>query len=192
MENTPIALKWGEKYLDRYNETSTTMIVDPNTGDAFQINSEYNLNEVYSLGDEVNWGIDENWPLSGKLLDGFYCSLNVDDSWERTVPWVIIKDHKIHAIEYISDFEGSRDLNNKYDIQHLPDSCWSEKAWRAQKETLNQEIDYIVPFYSFSKDLEKIIAEHGVGSKLKMSDKDVYHYMINVFGALKFTRKKDV
>lgn len=105
-----------------------TSIIHPDDGRKLQIYSGIDDCETYRVGDTVNWFVSKDYPRSGKLLDGVYDSYDDD--------WVVIKDHKVHAVVPRTD-NGYGDyeiIKSRFGIQDLPDSAWSEKGWARKRE----------------------------------------------------------
>jgi hypothetical protein len=77
-----------------------------------------------SVGDEVDWSVWKNHPGHGDFLDGVYESYS--DRGEDS--FVIIKDHKIHAV--VDRDEGAYvNLAAKYDLTEFERGWWPEKLW---------------------------------------------------------------
>jgi len=106
-----------------------------------QIKTGDDICDRYKLGDVVDWGISKDYPRQGTLLDGVYRSCSYPDAEDH---WVVIKDHKVHAIfpvEKCTDecdddcnHPSESELEKKYGIEQLPDSAWSAKGWKRKWE----------------------------------------------------------
>ena len=118
-----------------------TTIIHPDDGRELQIKTGGDVCDTYHLGDDVKWDIGY-YPQTGALLDGVYSSYSdngVDD-------WVIIKDHKVHAVhkyvdchcqdcgDYCKNNECESSLLKFYDVKLPEDSLWSKKAWNEKNK----------------------------------------------------------
>ena len=106
-----------------------TSIIHPVDGRELQIKSWMDDCETYHVGDVVNWHVFMKLAGAGKLLDDVYDSYSdrgVDD-------WVIIKYHKVMAVEPRSNPNDSVDdrtlLRQKYKITDPPREWWSAEVW---------------------------------------------------------------
>lgn len=116
-----------------------TTVIHPDDGRELQINTWLDKLGIYEVGDSVDWYIDEACPREGRLLDGVYASYSdrgPDD-------WVVIKDHKIHAVapRTIDQGDEYQDLMNLYEVHELPDSAWPDEAWEKMREIREKVMD---------------------------------------------------
>jgi hypothetical protein len=106
-----------------------TNIRHPEDGRELQIHTGWDDCDYYNVGDTVDWSLSPLQPGCGTLLDGAYPSYSErgDDDW------VIIKDHKVHAVIPRGEdiYEGS--LWKRFALQSPPRDLWTEEAW-AEKE----------------------------------------------------------
>jgi hypothetical protein len=110
-----------------------TSIIHPEDGRELQIKSGYDDCETYKLNDTVEWFVNSDYPRSGKLLDDVY------DSWsdKGQDDWVVIKNHKVHAVvpyDPERGYDDYHDIREKFQIKDLPDSEWSEEGWKRKRE----------------------------------------------------------
>ena len=105
-----------------------TTVLHPDNGRELQIKTGRDDLDRYRLGDTVNWRISEYFGGDGTLLDGVYDSYS--DKGEDD--WIIIKDHKIAAVEPRNCKYS--ELYEKYDIQEPDKSLWSDEAWERNKK----------------------------------------------------------
>ena len=101
-----------------------TTIIHPNDGRDLQIKTGWDSCDIYSVGDTVDWFLSES-PGSGTLLDGAYESFEDD--------WVIIKDHKVHAIVPRGEDVHEGTLWKQFELQAPGRSNWTEEAWEEQR-----------------------------------------------------------
>jgi hypothetical protein len=109
-----------------------TSVIHPDDGRELQIKSGIDDCETYHVGDEVHWFVDRQFPRRGKLLDDVY------DSFSGRGPddWVVIKDHKIHAVVPRTEngYADYQSLREQFGIEDLPDSEWTEEGWKWKRE----------------------------------------------------------
>jgi hypothetical protein len=116
-----------------------TSVIHPDTGKEIQFKCGWDDCDTYRVGDTVDWYYAEDTPMCGKLLDNVYNGegLTLRDTF--TCYWIIIKDHKIHAVvdvEYMAggEFKGGfagqlAYLYHKYELKPPPLAVWSLAAW---------------------------------------------------------------
>ena len=115
-----------------------TSIRHPEDGRELQIKTGDDSCEWYNVGDEVDWYPCRFVGGVGTLLDGAYPSYS-DRGWDD---WVIIKDHRVHAV--VPHREGSdavvphregtsqASLREEFEIEETDPSLWSVEAWRTR------------------------------------------------------------
>lgn len=106
-----------------------TTIIHPNDGRDLQIKTGWDSCDTYSVGDPVQCFLHREDPGRGTLQDGAYESFGADD-WDD---WVIIKDHKIHAIVPRGEDVHEGTLWKQFELQAPDRSNWTEEAWEEQR-----------------------------------------------------------
>jgi hypothetical protein len=107
-----------------------TSIRHPEDGRELQIKTGSDDCEWYDVGDTVNWSVCQFIGGNGTLLDGAYPSYSdrgPDD-------WVVIKDHKVHAVVPREEEVHEGTLWKQFDLQSPDPSLWSEEAWEQARK----------------------------------------------------------
>ena len=134
-----------------------TEVRHPVDGRLLQIMGGGDACEVLSVGDPVGFHIDPEYPGVGDFLDGYYGSY----SDRGKDAYVIVKDHKIHAVVDLADAKDV-DLYARFEITPFERSWWSESVWLAR------DLDRA------SADLEEARARHDFLSSLEgLSDAEI-------------------
>lgn len=121
-----------------------SVVVHPELGVEIQIRAgDDNLNE-YRVGDPVPWGINPELPGDGHFLDDAYPGIYVvgtrlaDRRDLFADCWVVIKDHRVHAVEPTQLHNLEDDANAhferaalwvKYDLQPPSPESWPDALW---------------------------------------------------------------
>jgi hypothetical protein len=128
----------------------TTII--PDEGPTIQIKCGYDDCDTYRMGQVVDYCPDLKRPGRGKLPDDAYLGIVAEDG-DWLDRWVIIKDHKVHAIrdricldppEERSYDRELHDLRVEFDVWGFPHQLWSEEQWEetyvksAEERTLRE------------------------------------------------------
>jgi len=137
-----------------------TSIIHPDDGRELQIKCGHDACETYKVGDEVKWEVLKDYPREGYLLDDVYDSFEDD--------WVIIKDHKIHAVVPRTDngYGDYQVLRERFGIQDLPDSEWTAEGWENKRKREaewakeNEEFDKLTANLSPHEKLVRYMARH--------------------------------
>jgi hypothetical protein len=102
-----------------------TTIIHPQDGRELQIKTGDDLCDVYHVGDAVLWSFRKDRAGWGTLLDGAYASYSdhgPDD-------WVVIKDHRVHAVVPQGQDVYEASLMQQYDIPFEDHELWSDEDW---------------------------------------------------------------